>query len=69
MKSGQILRSISLNISNARVELINNKIKVTAKMGYGFRNADNLVALLILRCLDTKPQLPRKQKTETVKVA
>lgn len=31
-------------------------------MGYGFRNADNLVALLMLRCLDTKPQLPRKQK-------
>lgn len=56
-----ILRSISLNISNARVESINNKIKVTVKMGYGFRNTDNLVALLMLRCSDTKPQLPWSQ--------
>lgn len=64
-----ILRSISLNISNARVESINNKIKVTVKMGYGFRNTDNLVALLMLRCSDIKPQLPWKQKTETAKAA
>ena len=27
-------------------------------MGYGFRNTDNLVALLMLRCGDCQPQLP-----------
>lgn len=64
-----ILRSISLSISNARVESINNKIKVTVKMGYGFRNTDNLVALLMLRCSDTKPQLPWGQRTGTAEAA
>ena len=47
-----------LGISNGRVEAINNKIKVTVRMGYGFRNTDNLVALLMLRCGDCQPQLP-----------
>jgi len=53
-----ILRAVSLGISNARVEAINNKIKVTVRMGYGFRNTDNLIALLMLRCSDILPQLP-----------
>ena len=64
-----ILRSISLNISNARVESINNKIKVTVKMGYGFRNTDNLISLLMLRCSDIRPQLPWKQKVKAVRAA
>ena len=64
-----ILRSISLNISNARVESINNKIKVTVTMGYGFRNTDNLISLLMLRCSDIRPQLPWKQKVKAVRAA
>lgn len=59
-----ILRAVSLGISNARVEAINNKIKVTVKMGYGFRNTDNLIALLMLRCSDVKPRLPWEEKEE-----
>ena len=47
-----------LGISNGRVEAIDSKIKVTVRMGYGFRNTDNLVALLMLRCGDCQPQLP-----------
>ena len=47
-----------LGISHERVEAINNKIKVTARMGYAFRNTDSLVALLMLRCGDCQPQLP-----------
>ena len=47
-----------LGISNGRVEAIDNKIKVTVRMGYDFRNTDNLVALLMLRCGDCQPQLP-----------
>ena len=45
-----IIAAVELGISNGRVEAINNKIKVAVRMGYGFRNTDNLVALLMLRC-------------------
>ena len=44
-----------------RVEAINNKIKATVRMGYGFRNTDNLVSLLMLRCSDCRPRLPGRQ--------
>lgn len=53
-----IIAAVELGISNGRVEAINNKIKVAVRMGYGFRNTDNLVALLMLRCCDCQPQLP-----------
>ena len=54
----QIVRAVELGMSNARIEAINNKIKLTVRMGYGFRNIDNLIALVMLRCSDLKPQLP-----------
>lgn len=53
-----IVRAVELKISNARIEAINNKIKLTIRMGYGFRNIDNLIALVMLRCSDLHPQLP-----------
>lgn len=53
-----ILRSIELGVSNARVEAVNNKIKVAIRQGYGFRNIDNLIALVMLRCSDLRPALP-----------
>ena len=33
-------------------------------MGYGFRNTDNLVALLMLRCSDEQPALPWEDRGE-----
>ena len=57
-KRDGILRSIELGVSNARVEAVNNKIKVAIRQGYGFRNIDNLIALVMLRCSDLKPSLP-----------
>lgn len=57
-KRGGILRSIELGVSNARVEAVNNKIKVAVRQGYGFRNIDNLIALVMLRCSDLRPSLP-----------
>lgn len=60
-----IIAAVDLDISNARVEAINSKIKVTVKMGYGFRNTDNLIALLMLRCSDVKPQLPGRKILST----
>ena len=45
-----IVATVTHQISNARVEAANNKIKLTIRMAYGFRNIDNLVALIYLRC-------------------
>lgn len=45
-----ILSTIKNGLSNARIEAVNNKIKVTIRMGYGFRNIDNLIALVRLKC-------------------
>ena len=45
-----IIATKTFQISNARVEAINNKIKLTIRMGFGFRNVDNLIALIYLRC-------------------
>lgn len=53
-----IIRAVELGISNARVESINNKIKLTVRMAYGFRNVDNLIALVMLRCSWLHIQLP-----------
>lgn len=60
-KRGGILRSIALGVSNARVEAVNNKIKVAIRQGYGFRNIDNLIALIMLRCSDLRPALPGRE--------
>lgn len=60
-KRAGILRSIELGVSNARVEAVNNKIKVAIRQGYGFRNIGNLIALVMLRCSDLKPVLPGRE--------
>ena len=60
-----ILDTIRLGMTNARIEAINNKIKLTIRMGYGFRNIDNLIALLMLRCGALQPALPGRQTTHT----
>ncbi len=57
-KRDGILRSIALGVSNARVEAVNNKMKVAIRQGYGFRSTDNLIALIMLRCSDPGPALP-----------
>ena len=53
-----IVRSVELGVSNARVEAVNNKIKLTVRMGYGFRNIDNLISLVMLRCSNLPITLP-----------
>lgn len=55
---------MALGIGNGRAESINNKIKATARMGHGFRNAGNLVALLMLRRSDGQPALPWEDRGE-----
>jgi transposase len=53
-----ILSTITHELSNARIEAVNNKIKVTIRMGYGFRNIDNLIALVKLKSGDYNIVLP-----------
>ena len=53
-----IVTTIEVGLTNARIEAINNKIKVTSRMGYGFRNIDNLIALVRLRCSGQIVSLP-----------
>ena len=48
-----ILSTIKHGLSNARY-----KIKLTIRMGYGFRNIDNLIALVMLRCSGINLLLP-----------
>jgi transposase len=61
-----ILSAIKYRLTNARIEAVNNKIKVTIRMGYGYRNIDNLIALVKLRCGDERVVLPgRKTKNLT----
>ncbi len=57
-----ILASIKNELSNARIEAVNNKIKVTIRMGYGFRNIDNLIALVRLKCGGFDITLPGRKK-------
>ena len=59
----KILKSIELGLSNARLEGTNSQIKIIIRMAYGFRNIDNLIALIMLRCSTFDIDLPgRKPK-------
>jgi transposase len=53
-----IIASARNGISNARIEATNNKIKLIIKRAYGFRNNDNMLALIMLNCSAVKPILP-----------
>lgn len=53
-----ILSTLSSGLSNARVEAVNNKIKLTIRMAYGFKNLDNMVDMVMLRCSNIKIPLP-----------
>ena len=53
-----ILATLEHRLSNARIEAVNNKIKLTIRMAYGFRNIDNMIDMIMLRCSDIEVQLP-----------
>lgn len=40
------------------MEATNNKIKLVIRMAYGFRNSDNMIAMVMLACSDVHPRLP-----------
>ena len=56
-----ILNAIRLGMSNARVEAINNKIKLVIRKAYGFRNIQNMIDMVYLVCSDLKVPLPNRK--------
>lgn len=53
-----ILDTLKYGLSNAMNEAINNKIKLTIRMAYGFRNIPNMFDMIMLRCSDITVPLP-----------
>lgn len=45
-----ILRTVRMGYSNARLEAFDNRIKVIIRMAYGFHHVNNLIALVMLCC-------------------
>ena len=45
-----ILNAIRHDVSNARIEALNNKIKLLIRIAYGFRNIDTMISLVMLFC-------------------
>ena len=68
-RRADVIAAVNLGTGNGRVESINHKIKVTIASGYGFRNTDNLIELLILRCSDSRPTLLGRAEESTKKEA
>jgi len=56
-----ILNAIRFKMSNARIEAINNKIKLIIRKAYGFRNIDNMISLIYLVCSDLHIPLPNRK--------
>ncbi|MFR0619201.1 transposase [uncultured Bifidobacterium sp.] len=53
-----IVATAENGLTNARVESVNNKIKVIVRIAYGFRSLDNLFAMVMLRCSRLEVPLP-----------
>jgi transposase len=49
-----IKKTLELKQSNARIEALNNVIKVISRMAYGFRNIGNLISMIMLKCSGIK---------------
>ena len=55
-----ILNTIETQLSNARVESINNKIKLFLRKAYGFRNIQNMLDMILLGCSNIFIPLPNR---------
>lgn len=53
-----ILATLESGLSNARIEAVNNKIKLSIRMAYGFRNIENMIDMIMLRCSELTVPLP-----------
>ena len=55
-----ILNTIRLDVSNARIEATNNKIKLLIRQAYGFHDVDNMIHMVMLYCSGLKIPLPNR---------
>ena len=55
-----ILNTIKTKLSNARVESVNNKIKLFIRKAFGFRNIQNMLDLIMLGCSKISIPLPNR---------
>ncbi len=55
-----IVAAARFSLSNARSEAFNNKIKLIIRTAFGFRNVDNLLAMVMLSCSLLHPTLPHR---------
>ncbi len=53
-----ILATMEYHLTNAVLEATNRKIKLSIYMAYGFRNIDNMLDMIMLRCSDIEVLLP-----------
>ena len=57
-----IINTIALDLYNARIESINNKIKLIIRKAYGFRNIDNMMDMIYLTCSNIKIPLNNRAR-------
>ena len=61
-----ILNAIRHNVSNARIEALNNKIKLLIRVAYGFRNIDTMISLVMLFCSNLQIPWPSSSDPMTI---
>ena len=64
-----ILRSIQFHANSAKSEATNTTIKALIKMARGFRNLDNMFALIMLRCSDIVIPLKNRYRPNAEQLA
>lgn len=60
-----ILNAIRHRISNARVEALNNKIKLLIRIAYGFRNVNTMIGLIMLFCSNIEIPWPERTRLKS----
>ena len=62
-----ILNTVRHGLSNARVEAINNKIKLLVRIAYGFRDVNAMISLILLFCSSIKIPWPGRTRQTPAK--
>lgn len=55
-----ILNTLEMRMSNARIEATNNKIKLIIRRSYDFRNIQNMIDIVLLICSNLRVPLPNR---------
>ncbi len=61
-----ILNAIQYRCNSARVEAINNKIKLVIRRAFGFRNIKSLMAMVMMVCSSVEVPLPNRPRQEPI---